>query len=196
MASSEFKAMPVFKDHPDWWMLDILDGFGSHFSSPEALEIYWIYKIRQAKEESDTSHVSKFYDQDPTKKDKVMLRSGTAMLRQAASVSMGVLDQWGLVAVGLMAVRSGNNDPAMWIDAARKVSLHPGFRRPFAEWLDEKRCFLQGGLSSKLEDYPADVYPLLSSLWHAMDPIDKRLVMAIVERNGGLHDEVPARALL
>jgi hypothetical protein len=52
-----------------------------------------------------------------------------------------------------------------------------GFRRPFAEWLDEKRSFLQGGLSFKLEDNSADVYSLLSSLllpslWNAMGPIE------------------------
>ena len=177
--------MPVIKDHPEWWVLDILDGFGSHFSCPEALAIYWALKIRQAKEEGHTSHVCQFYDQEPAKKDKVVLRSGTAMLRQAASVSKGVVDQWGLVAVGLMAVRSGTKDPQMWIDAAKKVNLHPGFRRPFADWLEEKRGFLEGGLNFKLEDYSADVYPLLPSLWHAMLPTEKRRVMAIVERNGG-----------
>jgi hypothetical protein len=155
------RAMPVIQDHPEWWVLDILDGYGSHFSSPEALAIYWALKIRQAKEEGHTSHTCQFYDQEPAKKDEVVLRSGTAMLRQAASVSKGVVDQWGLVAVGLMAVRSGTKDPQMWIDAAKKTNLHPGFGRPFAEWLEEKRGFLQGGLSFKLEDYSADVYPLL-----------------------------------
>ena len=84
-----------------------------------------------------------------------------------------------------MAVRSGNNDPQMWIDAAKKVNLHPDYRRPFSEWLEETRSFLVCGLSFKLEDYSADVYPLLPSLWHAMEPKEKRLVMTIVERNGG-----------
>ena len=120
------RAMPVIQDNPEWWVLDILDGYGSHFSSPEALSIYWALKIRQAKEEGHTSHACQFYDQEPAKKDKVVLRSGTAMLRQAASVSKGVVNQWGLVAVGLMAVRSGTKDPQMWIDAAKKANLHPG----------------------------------------------------------------------
>ena len=100
-------------------------------------------------------------------------------------MSKGVVDQWGLVVVGPMAVQSGNKDPKIRIDAAKKANFHPGFRRPFAEWLDEKHGFLQGGLSFKLEDFSAGVYPLLLSLWHALLPIERRLVMAIVERNGG-----------
>jgi hypothetical protein len=36
-----------------------------------------------------------------------------------------------------------------------------------------------------LKDYSADVYSHLISLWHAMAPLEKRLVMKIVERNGG-----------
>ena len=100
------RAMPVIKDHPEWWVLEILDGFGPHFSCPKALAIYWAHKIMQAKEEGDTSHVCQLYDQQPAKEDKVVLRCGTSMLRQAASVTKGVVDQWGLVAVGLIAARS------------------------------------------------------------------------------------------
>jgi hypothetical protein len=33
------RAMPVICDHPDWWALDILDGFWPHFSSPRALAV-------------------------------------------------------------------------------------------------------------------------------------------------------------
>jgi hypothetical protein len=53
------------------------------------------------------------------------------MLRLAASVTKGVVSQWGLVAVGLTAVRSGNEKPEMRINAATKVNLHPKFRRSF-----------------------------------------------------------------
>ena len=73
----------------------------------------------------------------------------------------------------------------MWIRAAKKVNRHPDFRRSFPEWLEEKRSFLEGGKQFKLENYSADIYPLLPSLWHSLLPAEKRLVMAIVERNGG-----------
>ena len=49
----------------------------------------------------------------------------------------------------------------------------------------KKRSFLEGGKGFKLEAFSNDVYPLLPQLWHAMLPSEKRVVMAIVERNGG-----------
>jgi hypothetical protein len=54
---------------------------------------------------------------------------------------------------------------------------------PFSH--DKKRSFLEGGKGFKLEAFSNDVYPLLPQLWHTMLPSEKRVVMAIVERNGG-----------
>ena len=73
----------------------------------------------------------------------------------------------------------------MLVNSAKKVHLHPNFRRPFSTWLEEKRSFLEGGMSFKLEDFSTDIYPLLSPLWHSMLPVDKRLIVSIVDRNGG-----------
>jgi ribosomal protein L12E/L44/L45/RPP1/RPP2 len=181
------RAMPVIKKHPDFWVLEILDGFSSHHSSPKVLQIYYDHKILQAKEEGDTSQLCQLYDQEPAKCDKVSLRSGVDMLRQAASVTLGVVDQWALVGVGLMAVRQGTANPQMWINSAIKVNLHPDHRKPFSEWLEDKRSFLEGGKEFKIEDYSDDTYPLLSPLWHSMEPSEKRLIMAIVDRHGGIY---------
>lgn len=178
------RAMPVICDHPDYWVVEILDGFSAHFSSPKDLQIYADAKIMQLKEEGDTSHVNQLYDQDPAKKDKVAMRSGLDMLRQAVSGLMAV-DQWQLVHVGLMAVREGVENPDMWINAAKKVNLHPKFRQPFSAWLEKIAHFLEGGKTFKLEPYSTDIYPLLPPLWHAMSPHQKRLVVEIVNRNGG-----------
>ena len=49
----------------------------------------------------------------------------------------------------------------------------------------EKRSFLEGGKGFKLGAFSNDVYPLLPQLWYAMLPSEKRVVMAIAERNGG-----------
>lgn len=67
--------------------MEVLDGFGSHFNCPKALEILWKYKILQVKEEGDTSHVCQMYDQEPAKRDKAVQRTGTCMLRVAAGLS-------------------------------------------------------------------------------------------------------------
>jgi hypothetical protein len=41
--------MPVIKDHPEWWVLDIMDGFVPHFMNPKALAIYWAHKSGRAR---------------------------------------------------------------------------------------------------------------------------------------------------
>ena len=51
------RAMPVICDNPDWWVIKIIDGFGPHTSSVEAMKIYAKHKILLVKEEGDTSHV-------------------------------------------------------------------------------------------------------------------------------------------
>jgi hypothetical protein len=54
---------PVIKAHPNWFCIEILDGFAAHFNSPEALQIYYDHKIIQVKEEGDSSQVNQTYDQ-------------------------------------------------------------------------------------------------------------------------------------
>ncbi len=49
-------AKPVIKDHPDFWCLLSLDGFGSHLNT-DALEVFAEYKILVFKKEVDASQV-------------------------------------------------------------------------------------------------------------------------------------------
>ena len=51
------RSLPVVCDKPEWWALKVIDGFGPHTSSLEAMEIYSSHKILLLKEEGDTSHV-------------------------------------------------------------------------------------------------------------------------------------------
>ena len=57
------RAMPVVKDHPDWWLVLSMDGFGSHVNVNTAHEVFFQHKIFVIKEEGDTSHVNQAYDQ-------------------------------------------------------------------------------------------------------------------------------------
>lgn len=51
MRAAGIREMNVIKDHPEFWVVEILDGFGAHFSSPKALKTYFDHKIMQLKEE-------------------------------------------------------------------------------------------------------------------------------------------------
>ena len=58
------RKMPVICEMPDWWVLNIVDGFGPHVSSLKAMEIYAERKILLLKEEGDASHVTQAYDRE------------------------------------------------------------------------------------------------------------------------------------
>lgn len=32
-------SMPVIKDNPDWWVLEVVDGYGSHVNNLDVLQI-------------------------------------------------------------------------------------------------------------------------------------------------------------
>jgi hypothetical protein len=56
------RSMPVISEKPEWWVVKIIDGFGPHTSSLEAMKIYYSRKIILLKEEGDASHVNQAYD--------------------------------------------------------------------------------------------------------------------------------------
>ena len=141
---------PVIKAHPNWYCIEILDGFAAHFNSPEALQIYYDHKIIQVKEEGDSSQVNQTYDQCVARQDKRENNLGLSLARHAAVATRGVVDQWDLVDIALMAVREGVRNPSLWVNSAIKVNLHPFHRKSFPEWLEKIRFFLQDRQSFKL----------------------------------------------
>ena len=66
------RAMEGITNHPDWWIVLSLDGFGSHLVG-KSLEEFSKCKILVIKEEGDTSQVSQSYDQLVAKSDKKFL---------------------------------------------------------------------------------------------------------------------------
>ena len=52
------RAMPYIKANPDWWVLEIFDGFGAHLLDEESLRLRWINKILSLKEEGDSSSIN------------------------------------------------------------------------------------------------------------------------------------------
>ena len=61
------RAMPVIRDHPDFWVVLLLDGYAAHVMTFIAQLIFLNYKILVVKETSGTSHVNQAYDQAPAK---------------------------------------------------------------------------------------------------------------------------------
>ena len=81
------RAMPVICDNPDWWVVKIIDGFGPHMSSVEAMKIYAKHKVLLVKEEGDTSHVCQAYDQNVAFNKFICSRDESALGLACASES-------------------------------------------------------------------------------------------------------------
>ena len=50
-----YRALPVVKDNPQWWMIEIFDGFGAHLTNLNSLKQRAEAKILSIKEEGDSS---------------------------------------------------------------------------------------------------------------------------------------------
>lgn len=94
------RSMDIISGNPQWWVLKIVDGFGSHTADWKVMKLYADAKIELIKEEADSSHINQAYDKYVAKNDK---SCGRALLdglrRSGSSYTKGVLDQWHLVHV-------------------------------------------------------------------------------------------------
>ena len=89
------RAMEGIKNHPDWWIVLSLNGFGSHLVG-RSLEEFAKCKILVIKEEGDTSQVSQAYNQLVAKSDKKFTR---ALLDGYRFHTKGVINQFQLILI-------------------------------------------------------------------------------------------------
>ena len=181
------RAMPVIKDHPNWWVCLILDGYGSHVKNLLANAIFNELKILILKELADMSHVNQTFDQDVAIDDKKGMRECLGLMRVQVNDYKGQIDQYSLVHAGLYAVRETGVE--VWNKSAEKVNLLMSKRKEFSEWIATKSHFLEGGKNYKRSyDFssPEYLYPLVPAFWHGMAPEEKKNAMAIIDRHGGL----------
>ena len=188
--------MPIIKDHPDWWVCLVLDGYGSHVKNLIANQIFHDNKILILKELADMSHVDQVYDQEVAVCDKRGMRECLPLMRTRVGEMKGVIDQWALVHAGLYALRNTGVD--VWVKSARGVNLLMSERKTFAEWIPTKSHFIQSGMNFKREvsvTSPEYVYSLAPVWWHGTTPDEKALIMAIVDRHGGSFSVACVKAL-
>jgi hypothetical protein len=171
------RAMPIVEANPQWWMLEIFDGFGPHLSSLAAMEIRHENKILSMKEEGDSSHVNQAYDKFVAMSDKVHKRECLGMLRNAKHINSGVIDQYGLLHASLYTIRATTKKT--WTSSFQACNLDPLTRVSFPEWCQRIGSFLQTGQTFKCETL-LDKYSLLPTFWHGTTPEDKKLVVEVI----------------
>ena len=67
-----YRMMPIVVDNPDWWMVEIMDGFGAHTILYNANKLRLGNKILSLKEEGDSSSVNQAYNKCVAKLDKAI----------------------------------------------------------------------------------------------------------------------------
>ena len=178
------KINAIVEANTQWWMLEIFDGFGAHLASLDAAQVRRDHKILSLKEEADSSHANQAYDRMVAKTDKMAKTESLGMMRSGIKfVNKGVVDQWGLVHVGMFAIRSTKRDT--WTISFHACNLDPRTRVSFLDWCKKIDHFLQAGQEFKIEtEAMLDKYSYLPSFWHGMSPVEKRAVVAIVNKHG------------
>jgi hypothetical protein len=117
------------------------------------------------------------------KGDKKASNESLGMLRNATYHSKGVIDQWGLIHVGLYAICETKRET--WIQSFKACNLHPVSRLKFEDWCANIEQYLQVGQSFEVEAVDVDKYTLLPSWWHAMMPDEKKNAFDTIEENEG-----------
>jgi hypothetical protein len=140
--------------HPQWWVLEIFDGFGAHLLSHKANEERFAANILSLMEEGDTSHVCQAYDKHVAKGYKAANYLSLSFLRTGFKVSNLLIDQWSLVQLDMFAVRDTTRE--CWTQSFDSCNLDPRTRVSFGEWCERIGHFLQGGESFIPETFNAN----------------------------------------
>lgn len=176
--------MPVVVDNPQWWVLELLDGFGAHTASHKASLIRYENKVLSLKEDADSSSINQAYDKEVAKSDKRIQRQSLAHLQNLKQFNANIVDQWSIMLTGLAAVRHCNKNPNIWINSFIATNTHPTKQIPFADWCKKIEWAIQSSDSYDLitqDSTDIDTYSLLPLFWQAMSPEHKALAVQIVQ---------------
>ena len=129
-----YRSLPIICGNPDWWAVEIFDGFGAHLANYEALKLRWDAKILSVKEEGDASSINQAYDKDVAKTDKKVQRETLSVVHELEG-SNNCITQWHLLICGLAAVRYTATHRHIWENSFIAVNLHPPQHMiSFEEW--------------------------------------------------------------
>lgn len=155
------RALPVVREHKDWWFCLCLDGFESHLS-PYSRKVFAKHKIFVVKEEGDSSQTNQAYDQSVAKWDKKLVSEGLSDFKTGG----GKLDQLSLCTI--VARQISKTPPDAWVKLFIKVNLHPNKKIPFDEWIKKIAGQLEGEHFLKKGDQ--SFYRAMPAIWKKMKP--------------------------
>jgi hypothetical protein len=171
------RSMEVIEQHPDWWVLMSLDGYGSHLQ-PKALVVFAEHNIEVLKEEGDTSHVNQAYDQSVAKTDKRLIREKNDMLKSARTGNNKVVDQYDTVGCCISALLDYPEKD--WINSFIKVNMHPDHRVSFKLWLERIEESVKTG--EKYFKGRLTLYDAMPAVWKGLSEKLRRIICTRIDR--------------
>ena len=105
--------MPSICHNLDWWVLEVMDGFGAHLIYEEANNVRFENNILSLKEEGDSSSINRAYDKYVAKENKIIQHNKLSFLRESRQWNSNITDQWGLLHCGIAAVRNTTMHPQL-----------------------------------------------------------------------------------
>jgi hypothetical protein len=181
------RSMPYVADNPKWLMLGLLDCFKSHKNVLSANELHSDHNIWSLKEESNSSHLNQGYNQLTAKSDK---KNAVESLYDQHRVQKWRcnrvnIDQYDLVFTAMRIVCQCQS--ATWISLFQRVNLDPITRMSFQDLCKKISPYLRAGevyAEENVDPTPLQLFNLLPSFWHGMQPADRRVVTTIMGSHG------------
>ena len=128
------RAMPVIRDHPNFWVILHLDGFKSHVMTLKAQMMFRHHRILVVKENSHSSQINQAFDQAPAKAAKAENRRWLPLIRDRQNLVTSV-DQWALLCAVMTGQDGGRGK--LWTSGFIRVNLHPKHMLPIEVWLSK-----------------------------------------------------------
>ena len=138
-----YREMPSIFHNSDWWVIEVMGGFGAHPISEEENAIRFKNKIISLKEEGDSSSINQEYDKYVAKEDNRIQHNNLTFIRNSRHWNSNITDQWGLLHCGIAAVRHATMYPHLWVNSFIAVNLNPIERIPFEEWCENIDAHMQ-----------------------------------------------------
>ena len=181
-----YRELPYIKENPQWWVLELVDGFGSHITNVEANMERSNNKILSLKEEGDSSHINQAYDRLTARSDKSVNREALIWMQRDKATNAHTIDQWDLISCGMATVRQTDEDRSIWENSFIATNTKPSKMIPFIDWIKKIESHLFSSDSFDLRDtINVDKYSLLPGFWQAMSPEEKRKAVGIVNKYEG-----------
>eukprot|EP00956_Cyclotella_meneghiniana_P037992 scaffold147505_cov79-Cyclotella_meneghiniana.AAC.1 len=181
-----YRKLPYVVDNPQWWVLELVDGFNAHIFNHEANVDRFDKKVLSLKEEGDSSHINQAYDRLVARSDKAVNREALIWMQRDKVSNAHTIDQWDLLSCGLATVRHTRDNPSIWSNSFKATNTKPTDMVDFVDWIKKIESHLFASDSFELRDVVrVDKYSLLPGFWQAFTPEEKRKAVAIVTKYGG-----------